>query len=118
MKVEHWSSKNNITIINPIAIYKNFTLNKGQLLFTKNRYTINFSDIAFVKVGAVSGADRCFEHPEGIEFVCSYTNKIGKTKKMIYNSYHKDLEKYMDMIISKSNYSLIMTTSRCCLKKD
>jgi len=83
------------------SICKNFTLNKGQLLFTKNRYTINFSDIAFVKVGAVSGADRCFEHPEGIEFVCSYTNKTGKIKKMIYNSYHKDLEKYKSILINR-----------------
>ena len=83
------------------SIYKNFTLNKGQLLFTKNRYTINFSDIAFVKVGAVSGADRCFEHQDGIEFVCSYTNKTGKTKKMIYNFYHKDLEKYKQILIDR-----------------
>ena len=83
------------------SVYQNFTLNKGQLLFTKNRYTINFSNIAFVKVGAVSGADKCFEHSEGIEFVCSYTNKTGKTKKMIYNSYHKDLEKYKSILINR-----------------
>jgi len=83
------------------SIYKNFTLNKGQLLFTKNRYTINFSDISFVKVGAVSGADRCFEHQDGIEFVCSYTNKTGKTKNMIYNFYHKDLENYKQILIDR-----------------
>ena len=73
----------------------------GQLLFTKNRYTINFKDIAFVKVGAVSGADKYFEHKDGIEFVCSYTNKTDKTKKMIYNAYHKDLEQYKDKLLNR-----------------
>lgn len=83
------------------SIQKNFILNKGQLLFTKNRYSINFKDIAYVKVGAVSGADKCFEHKDGIEFVCSYTNKTNKTKKMIYNTYHKDLEKVKDKLLNR-----------------
>jgi adenine-specific DNA-methyltransferase len=83
------------------SIIKNFIFNKGQLLFTKNRYSINFKDIAFVKVGAVSGADRYFEHKDGIEFVCSYTNKTGKTKKMIYNRYHKDLEKVKEKLLNR-----------------
>jgi len=83
------------------SIQKNFIYNKGQLLFTKNRYSINFNDLFFVKVGAVSGADKCFENPNGIDFVCSYTNKTGKTKKMIYNSYHKDLEKYKEILLKR-----------------
>ena len=83
------------------SITKNFIYNKGQLLFTRNRYNINFNDVAFVKVGAVSGADKYFIHKEGIEFVCSYTQKTGKTKKMLYNSYHKDLEQYKDILLSR-----------------
>lgn len=83
------------------SVKKNFILNKGQLLFTKNTYPICFKEIAFVKVGAVSGSDKCFEHKEGIEFVCSYTNKSGKTKKMIYNSYHPSLEKYKSILIKR-----------------
>jgi len=91
--------KNNFKRIT--SIQKNFIYNKGQLLFTKNRYSINFSDLFYVKVGAVSGADKYFEHSDGIDFVCSYTNKTGKTKKMIYNSYHKDLEKVKDKLLNR-----------------
>ena len=83
------------------SIKKNFILNKGQLLFTKNRYSIDFIDIAFVKVGAVSGADKYFEHDDGQEFVCSYTNKTGKTKKMIYNNYHADLERVKSKLLQR-----------------
>ena len=83
------------------SIQKNFICNKGQLLFTKNRYSIDFNDLFYVKVGAVSGADKYFEHKEGLEFVCSYTNKTGKTKKMLYNSYHKDLEKVKDKLLNR-----------------
>jgi adenine-specific DNA-methyltransferase len=84
------------------TIKKNFILNKGQLLFTKNRYSINFSDIAFVKVGAVSGADKYFENENGIDFVCSYTKKTKKTKKMLYNQKHRDLEKFKnDLLLRK-----------------
>ncbi|MHA1540676.1 MAG: Eco57I restriction-modification methylase domain-containing protein [Alphaproteobacteria bacterium] len=80
---------------------KNFILNKGQLLFTKKKYSVNFSDIAFVKVGAVSGGDKYFMNKDGINFVCSYTNKTGKTKKMLYNRSHKDLEKVKDKLLNR-----------------
>lgn len=91
--------KNNFSRIT--SIKKNFILNKGQLLFTKNRYSVNFSDIAFVKVGAVSGADKYFKHNDGRDFVCSYTNKTGKTKKMIYNIYHKDLKQAKPQLLQR-----------------
>ena len=83
------------------SIQKNFVLNKGQLLFTKSRYSVHLCDISFVKVGAVSGADKLFESSCGEEFVCSYTNKTGKTKKMIYNTYHKDLEVVKPMLLKR-----------------
>jgi adenine-specific DNA-methyltransferase len=80
---------------------KNFTFGNGQLLFTKNKYSVKLSDIFDVKVGAVSGADKVFEHEDGIEFVCSYTNSKGKTKKLLYNQRHKDLEPYKDILINR-----------------
>lgn len=72
---------------------KEFSCINGQILFTKNRYSIRFSDLFFVKVGAVSGADRIFLNQEfgNVEFVNSQTAKSGKTKKMIYGEYAKDL---------------------------
>lgn len=91
--------KNNHTKIT--SCVRNFTLNKGQIYFTKNRYTINFSDIFFVKVGAVSGLDSCFVHSDGTSFVCSYTAKTGKLKKMIYNEQHPSLVQFKNILINR-----------------
>ena len=71
---------------------KEFSCINGQLLFTKNPYTIPFSSLFFVKVGAVSGADSIFTKEKwgNVEFVGSQTCKSGKTKKMIYGKYGMD----------------------------
>lgn len=82
-------------------IKQNFICNMGQLLFTNNRYPLILNEIAFVKVGAVSGSDKCFEHEDGIDFVCSYTQKTQKTKKMIYNKQHPFLNQYKDILIQR-----------------
>jgi len=68
-------------------LYKKFVCSNWQLFFTDNEYPIRFSDIFFVKVWAVSGADEIFTDDVewNIDFVCSYTAKTSKTKKMIYN---------------------------------
>ena len=80
---------------------KNFIEHKGQLFFLKSKYNINFNDIFYVKVGGVSGADKYFEYPEGQNIVCSYTAKTGKTKKMIYNSYHPYLEQFKNELLKR-----------------
>jgi adenine-specific DNA-methyltransferase len=58
----------------------------GQLLFTRHSYPLRLSDIAFVKVGAVSGADRIYtsEKHGNRDFVCSTTAADGKTRRMIW----------------------------------
>lgn len=48
-------------------------------------------DVFEVKVGAVSGADDVFISEKGRQFVCSHTERTGKTRGMIYNQLHKDL---------------------------
>nr|WP_257005761.1 class I SAM-dependent methyltransferase [Helicobacter pullorum] len=72
---------------------RQFSCINGQLLFTKNAYTIPFSSLFFVKVGAVSGADSLFVNEEygNMDFVYSQTAKSGKTRKMIYGIYGRDL---------------------------
>lgn len=79
----------------------NFLCQNGQILFQKNINNVLFSDIAFIKVGAVSGITKIFEHKEGINFVCSYTNKTGQYKKLIYNKYHIDLEKHKEKLLKR-----------------
>lgn len=84
-------------------ISKRFTISNGQLYFTNNIYSIKFSDLFFVKVGAVSGADRIFESEEfgNTDFICSYTNQTGKTRKMIYQKKVPYLDKFKEKLISR-----------------
>jgi adenine-specific DNA-methyltransferase len=82
-------------------LYKKFIYNNGQLYFTDNEYSSKFSDLFFVKVGAVSGNDKIFEHLDGEEFVCSYTAKTGETRGMIYNKLHPHLEQFKDDLLSR-----------------
>ena len=63
-----------------------FVESGGHLLFTKQHYPLRLSDIAFVKVGAVSGADDLYASDEhgNRDFVCSSTGATGKTRRMIW----------------------------------
>jgi adenine-specific DNA-methyltransferase len=58
----------------------------GQLLFTRHNYPLHLSELAFVKVGAVSGADEAFTSAEhgNRDFVCSTTAADGKIRRMIW----------------------------------
>ncbi len=84
-------------------VYKEFVFNNGQLLFTDNHYQINFKDVFFVKVGAVSGNDEIFENEEfgNTDFVCSYTQRTGNTKRMIFNEKLKYLEQFKEKLIER-----------------
>ena len=63
--------------------------------YSKNEYTVSLEDIAFIKVGGVSGADDCFIHPDGMEFVCSQTRTTEK-QNIIYNQFHDHLLQYKE----------------------
>lgn len=81
---------------------KKFNLVDGQFSFTNNENNIKFSDLFFVKVGAVSGMDSVFTSDNGNQdFVCSYTKKTGRLKKMIFNTKHEDLLQHKDILMSR-----------------
>ena len=65
---------------------RNFIESGGHLLLTRQNYPLKLSDIAFVKVGAVSGADELYTSTEhgNRDFVCSSTVADGKTRRMIW----------------------------------
>jgi adenine-specific DNA-methyltransferase len=65
---------------------RRFVESGGHLLFTRRDYPLHLSDIAFVKVGAVSGADEVYasEADGNRDFVCSTTVADGKTRRMIW----------------------------------
>lgn len=84
----------------------NFSCVNGLLLLTKNCYTIPFNALFFVKVGAVSGADKIYANDTfgNVEFVCSHTAKSGKTKKMIYGEsgkYNAHLQKFKSQLLKR-----------------
>ena len=65
---------------------RTFLESGGHLLFTRHDYPLQLSDVAFVKVGAVSGADDLYTNDEfgNRDFVCSSTVADGKTRRMIW----------------------------------
>ena len=81
---------------------KTFKLNDGQISFVSDEYTKKFSDLFYVKVGAVSGNDKIFTHEDGNkEFVCSYTKTNGTLKKMFYNVRNDYLNEHKEILISR-----------------
>lgn len=75
----------------------------GHLLFTRGRYPLRFSDLFFVKVGAVSGDDEVFASAEhgNLEFVCSRTARTGELRRMIYNQPHPCLEPFKARLLAR-----------------
>jgi len=74
------------TLKNPHWQNRRFIEASGHLMFTRDKYPLRLSDVAFVKVGAVSGADEIFINNEfgNRDFVCSSTVSDGKTQRMIW----------------------------------
>lgn len=66
-----------------------------------NEKYINFSDLFYVKVGAVSGMDKIFNHDDGIDFVFSETCSTNKTKKMLYNTIHDSLLTNKELLLNR-----------------
>ena len=58
----------------------------GHLMFTRGDFPLRLSELAFVKVGAVSGADAIYadEVAGTRDFVCSSTVLDGRTRRMIW----------------------------------
>jgi adenine-specific DNA-methyltransferase len=65
---------------------RHFVESGGHLLFTRGDYGLQLADIAFVKVGAVSGADELYasEAYGNRSFVCSATVSSGETRRMLW----------------------------------
>lgn len=81
---------------------KRFDCIHGQLLVTNAGYTRPLSSLFQVKVGAVSGADSLFTHPEGNrEFVCSKTIDTGETRRMFYNEPAAALLPYKAQLLAR-----------------
>jgi adenine-specific DNA-methyltransferase len=81
---------------------RTFTEVDGQLMFLRDGYKISLADIFTVKVGAVSGADHIYTHPDGnMEFVCSKTVETGETRCMLYGINHPHLDQHKDELLGR-----------------
>lgn len=82
---------------------KYFLNTEGQLLISELNYSKKFRDYFYVKVGAVSGMDKAFinEKTGNMEFVYSQTYSTGKTRKMLYNLYHQNLEQFKEELLKR-----------------
>jgi adenine-specific DNA-methyltransferase len=80
--------------------WKNFLSMNNQLMFLNNDYSVPFTDLFTIHVGAISGCDEAFSKGNS-DFVTSQTLQSGLTKKMLFNSYHISLEKYKDKLLSR-----------------
>ena len=81
---------------------RHFSLVDGQLMFLRGNYRLSLSELFDVKVGAVSGADEVFEHPQGnAEFVCSKTVDDGLTRRMIFGQPHPQLEAHKEKLLAR-----------------
>lgn len=65
---------------------RHFVESGGHLSFTRGDYALHLADIAFVKVGAVSGADELYASEDygNRSFVCSSTVATGETRRMLW----------------------------------
>lgn len=66
--------------------YRRFGEFGGHLMFVRGDYPLRFADLAYVKVGAVSGADELYVSEEhgNRDFVCSATERTGQTRRMLW----------------------------------
>ena len=81
-----------------------YKVNGGFVNFTNKDYCVKMSDIATIKVGAVSGNDELFASKEfnpKIDFVCSDTFSSGRLKKMHYYTNQKTLMPYKNQLMER-----------------
>lgn len=79
-----------------------FTEMDGQLAFLEHNMSVPLASLFDVKVGAVSGADPVFKHPEGnLEFVCSKTRDTQEVRRMLYNVQHPDLVPHKTRLLAR-----------------
>lgn len=65
---------------------RRFHCERGQLMFLRGDYGVPLASLFDVRVGAVSGADDVFVHPQGnMEFVCSSTVDTGLTRRAFFD---------------------------------
>ncbi len=88
------------TLVN--GMWKKLTYSKGQIMFLNKEYKIPFSDLFTIKVGAISGCNEAFEHPDGNrDFVTCQTPLTGQTKKVFFNVKSPHLQPFKEKLMAR-----------------
>lgn len=75
---------------------------RGQLMFLHRDYSVPLASLFDVRVGAVSGADDIFVHPDGnMEFVCSSTLDTGATRRAFFDVRNDWLEQHKPRLLAR-----------------
>jgi adenine-specific DNA-methyltransferase len=81
---------------------RRFHCERGQLMFLRRDYGVPLSALFDVRVGAVSGADDVFVHPDGnMEFVCSSTVDTGLTRRAFFDVRNDWLEQHKTKLLAR-----------------
>lgn len=81
---------------------RRFHCEQGQLMFLRGDYGVPLSALFDVRVGAVSGADDVFVHPEGnMDFVCSTTVDTGLTRRVFFDVRNEILEQHKAKLLAR-----------------
>lgn len=81
---------------------RRFHCERGQLMFLRGDYGVPLASLFDVRVGAVSGADDIFVHPQGnLEFVCSSTVDTGRTRRAFFDVRNEWLEQHKPRLLAR-----------------
>lgn len=82
--------------------WNNFISMNDQLMFLNNDYSIPFTDLFTIRVGAISGFDEAFVSERGnIEFVTAKTPQTGLLKKVFFNEKDCSLVKHKEKLLGR-----------------
>jgi adenine-specific DNA-methyltransferase len=71
-------------------------------MFLRGDYGVPLASLFDVRVGAVSGADDIFVHPQGnVEFVCSSTVDTGRTRRAFFDVRNDWLEQHKPRLLAR-----------------
>jgi adenine-specific DNA-methyltransferase len=81
---------------------RRFHCEHGQLMFLRRDYGVPLAALFDVRVGAVSGADDVFVHPQGnMEFVCSSTVETGQTRRAFFDVRNDWLDQHKTRLLAR-----------------
>lgn len=82
--------------------WKKFTNTNNRFSFLNKEYTVPFTNLFTIKVGAMSGCDEAFINPKGnLKFITAQTPISGELKQVYFNCYNDCLLPFKDRLLRR-----------------